>query len=265
MTGKVGQVIVFVGPSLPLAEARKLLDADYRPPAQAGDLYLATLERPAAICLIDGVFEAVPAVWRKEILYALTEGIPVFGASSMGALRAVELQPFGMRGVGRVFEAFASGEIEDDDEVALIHAPRQAGYRPLSEPLVNIREVLQRAVSASVVSPAAKVQLVAIAKQQFYPERNWNRITALGAQEGVSTAEIERLLAFIAAEEIDVKREDALSLLRYMAEISKRGFEPFKPAFQLQHSVFFTRFTEALCEGRGNRSAEEYKGSNGED
>ena len=61
--------------------------------------------RPRAIGLIDGVFLDVPAVWHRELLWALSEGVHVFGAASMGALRAAELAPFGMRGVGTIFAA----------------------------------------------------------------------------------------------------------------------------------------------------------------
>ena len=76
-------------------------------PARQGDIWRAVrAHRPVAIGLIDGVFFHEPAVWHREILWALAEGVHVFGAASMGALRAAELEPFGMRGVGRVFAAY---------------------------------------------------------------------------------------------------------------------------------------------------------------
>ena len=61
--------------------------------------------RPAVIGIIDGYFEIVPTVWHKEILWAMAQGIHVFGAASIGALRAAELDAFGMRGIGRIYEA----------------------------------------------------------------------------------------------------------------------------------------------------------------
>ena len=89
---------------------RAILDADYRPPAKQGDICRAVQERgPDAVALIDGYFEQVPAVWHKEILWAMKLGVQVYGASSMGALRAAELQQFGMIGVGKIFEAYVSG------------------------------------------------------------------------------------------------------------------------------------------------------------
>ena len=93
---------------------------------------------------MDGVFERVPAVWHKEILFALSEGIHVYGAASMGALRAAELDRFGMRGVGEVYRAYADGVLEDDDEVAVAHAGAEDGFRPISDSMVDIRATLER-------------------------------------------------------------------------------------------------------------------------
>ncbi len=67
--------IVFTGPSLTAADASAVLDARYLPPAAQGDVYRAALTRPRAIGIIDGIFERVPAVWHKEILWALARGI----------------------------------------------------------------------------------------------------------------------------------------------------------------------------------------------
>lgn len=63
-----------------------------------GDITRAASERPAVIGVIDGVFEVVPTVWHKEILWVMARGVPVYGAASIGAQRAAELAPFGMRG-----------------------------------------------------------------------------------------------------------------------------------------------------------------------
>ena len=92
-----------------------------------GSLYRAALERPQAIGPIDGYFDQRLSVWHKKILWALESGIPVFGASSMGALRAAELAAYGMTGVGAIFAKFHSGEWMDDDEVAVAHASDEHG------------------------------------------------------------------------------------------------------------------------------------------
>ena len=33
-----------------------------------------------------------------------------------------------MSGVGRIYEAFRDGILEDDDEVAVLHGPEELGY-----------------------------------------------------------------------------------------------------------------------------------------
>ena len=80
--------------------------------------------------LIDGLFDASPAVRHKELLQLMARGVPVIGAASMGALRAAELAPFGMIGVGRIFTAYAAGALVGDDEVALLHGPEELGWTP---------------------------------------------------------------------------------------------------------------------------------------
>ena len=146
--------VVFLGPTLAHDEARTVLDAEFLPPAAHGDVLRAAFRRPQAIGIVDGVFEHVPAVWHKEILFALSEGIHVYGAASMGALRAAELDRFGMRGIGEVYRAYADGVLEDDDEVAVAHAGAEDGFQAMSDPMVDIRATLDAAVSNGIVERA---------------------------------------------------------------------------------------------------------------
>src|SRR5690554_3186262 len=122
------EIVVFVGPSISVSECNQYLDAIYLPPAQCDDILSAMRLKPKIIVLIDGNFEFCAAVWHKELLYALSQNIVVYGASSMGAIRAAELSVFGMRGFGKIFEWYVSGEIERDDEVALMHGPEETKY-----------------------------------------------------------------------------------------------------------------------------------------
>src|SRR5690606_24942574 len=101
---------------------------------------------------IDGYFEHVPSVWHKEILWAMQEGIHVYGAASMGALRAAELAAFGMVGVGAIYEAYATNALEDDDEVAVAHASAEEGYRPLSNAMVDVRATFETAFVQGILS-----------------------------------------------------------------------------------------------------------------
>lgn len=223
-------IYVFAGPTLPVEQGRVELDAVFLPPAAQGDVYQAALGHPEAIGLIDGYFERVPSVWHKEILWAMAEGIHVFGSASMGALRAAELAPFGMRGVGAVFDAFLRGELEDDDEVAVVHASEEEHFRPLSEAMVNIRATLASAEQAGVIGSATRVSLERIAKGLYYPERAYPAILAL-AREDVPGTELERFRAWLPRGRVNQKREDALAMLRTMREELASHTEPKKVAY----------------------------------
>ena len=100
----------------------------------------------------------MPTVRHKEILWAMSRGIHVFGSASIGALRAAELAAFGMEGVGTIFELYRDGVLEDDDEVAIAHGPAEVGFVAGSEAMVNIRQTLQRAERDGVISAEAWVR-----------------------------------------------------------------------------------------------------------
>ena len=96
----------------------------------------------------------------------------------MGALRAAELHSFGMRGIGRIFEDYRDGRLTDDDDVALLHGPAEAGFVKLSEPMVNVRATLDRAAAGRVISRRAARTIAAAAKAKFYQDRTWPRVIA---------------------------------------------------------------------------------------
>ena len=152
--------VVFLGPTLPLEEARAILDADYRPPASAGDVMRALDPAPPAIAIIDGIFKDAPTVRHREILWALSQGVPVFGASSMGALRAAELAGAGMIGVGLVYRWFRRFPLLPDDAVAVTHAPAALGHQPLSAALVDIRRSVVAARRAGAIRREEAARLV---------------------------------------------------------------------------------------------------------
>ena len=240
-------VVVFLGPTLPHDEARTVLEAQYLPPAGHGDVLRAALRRPRAIVLLDGVFDTVPAVWHKEILFALSEGVHVYGAASMGALRAAELDQFGMRGVGAVYRAYADGTLEDDDEVAVAQADAEHGFRALSDSMVDVRATLDASVSNGIVAAPVAAAIAARVKSTFYPRRRL--VAALDRDDEAH----ERLRAWLPRGWVLQKRADALELLRVVGDDLVAGLEPFRPAWTLQRTRFWEetrRVAEHAAAGR---------------
>jgi hypothetical protein len=227
-------VFVYLGPTLAAVEAERILPATYLAPAQQGDVLRAALRSPRAIGIIDGYFDHAPAVWHKEILWAIARGIPVFGAASMGALRAVELAPFGMVGVGRIFRDFHQGILEDDDEVAIAHLGETHDYRPVSEAMVNFRETLRRAVAADIASVTIADVLLGIAKSLYYPERTWPRVLAMARERSLGALEVQRLQDWLPNGRVNLKREDALDMLTAMRRLLDDGWKPDAPNFRFQ-------------------------------
>jgi hypothetical protein len=221
-------IVVFLGPSLPLAEARSILpEAVYRPPAQQGDVLDAlTNDDPGVIALIDGQFHPARPVWHKELLLCLERGTAVYGASGIGALRAAELEAYGMRGRGEVFGWLASGELTGDDEIAHAYRFENGGYVRLSEPMVNIRATCAAARAAGAVPAAICGDAIEEAKGLYYPDRTPEAVIGRLRERGAGQPDLERLAAFCRDSRVDVAAEDARQLLREL-----RRYTPAAPPF----------------------------------
>lgn len=235
-------IFVFLGPSLPVEEAKAHLDAVYLPPVEQGDVYSLLPRDPRVILIVDGYFENRPAVWHKEILYAMAKGVHVIGASSMGALRAAELDAFGMEGVGEVYEWYRTGVLEADDEVAVRHASSADGFLNLSVALVNIRKTLQRAVEDGVISEDSRRKIIGDMRATFYPERTYENL--LRRAEGVlPRTEWERLGPFLSRNRVDLKKQDAVLALKKVRAMVESGVPPKEVAFDFLNTVWFDRLT----------------------
>jgi hypothetical protein len=228
------RAVIFAGPSLPPGLRPPFGSYfEWRPPVRQGELYRAALERPSIIGVIDGYFEVTPTVWHKEILWAMAQGIHVFGAASTGALRAAELDWFGMRGIGRIYEQYRDGALEDDDEVAILHGPAELGYPPVTEAMVNIRATLAAAVRAGCLAPSRAAELTAIAKALFYKERTYQTVLNIASASGLEAAALVRFSHWLPTGRVDQKRADAIALLDAIAAHMAAGTPPLQIDYTL--------------------------------
>lgn len=211
-----------------------------------GDLYalVESRARPGDhVAIVDGLFEQVPAVWHKEILFALSRGVHVYGASSMGALRASELHPFGMVGVGRIFEQYRDGLLTDDDEVVVAHATAEQHHRPLSTAMVSLRACLESLAARGLMSPELAASLARQAKALHYPQRGWGALLDLAREAKAPATALDAIRA--ASRERDAKAQDALALLRHLKLRAAAPPEPFEANFVLEQTAFWRGLTHS--------------------
>ena len=233
-------IIAFAGPSLATEDRDAFHSVDWRPPAEAGDLLELAGKARVTICLIDGYFDHRPAVRHKEILLLLAEGATIYGASSIGALRAAEMDGFGLRGIGAIYRAYARGTITGDDEVALVHGTAEAAWRPMSVPLVDVRATLCAGLRRGALRIEAARALLRSAAAAHYVDRNW--------EEVLNSAELPKssrgpIKAWLAHGQVAQKRLDARACLS-AALTDRLGCHPRPPMVR-------TAFVEALARERG--------------
>ena len=211
-------VAVFIGPSLSLKIAQKILPANYYPPVKMGDIYRILATGVQSIIIIDGVFHGTTPVWQREILSALQNGIKVIGTSSMGALRAAELEPYGMIGSGLVYEWYKEKRIEGDDEVSLLHGYAEQGYCALSEPLVNMRYTLATAQDRGVISNTERESLLTAMKLRYFGDRTYKALRESNAFLGLPSDRQQSLARYLETDAADLKKRDAEDTLRAFAD-----------------------------------------------
>jgi hypothetical protein len=139
----------------------------------------------------------------------------------MGALRAAELAPFGMVGVGRVYEWVSAGEVDDAD-VALLHGDAEAAHVALTVPFVNVKHAAERAVAARVLRRAEARRLVDEARRTFYQERTWGGLLR-AMKQWWKPADFARWRELERAGLPDVKAEDARACLQVARLFAERG------------------------------------------
>lgn len=232
--------VLFLGPTISTAEAKSILPhAVCLPPASCGDILQAIRLNAKIIGIIDGYYEHKPAIWHKEILFALDQGVRVYGAASLGALRAAELHEFGMVGVGEIFKSYVDGLIVSDDEVAVLHADSPP-FTVLSEALVNIRFSLVNALDNGVITRSDSEKILRAAKEMFYPARTLRSVIEDAfINEKPKQDEILKLLNRFF---VNQKKKDSYLLLGVIKE-SQRDL---RKHFDIKKTIYFKTLKEDM-------------------
>lgn len=247
--------VLFAGPSLhrdlPFI-CKHDTDLHCLGPARCGDIARAVLRGAGSIALVDGLFSENAAPWHKEILFALSRGVRIAGAASMGALRAAECRTFGMVGIGTVFRRFAVSNLTDDSDVAQLHAPRELNYLPLTEALVNIEPTLKRLAAARALSKKKALALTAVARQLHYADRTYPEIVRQCGD--LTRAEAQTVLSWLEANAVDQKRKDALAAVTWLRKQPARPRRRKRP-WAFEPTTQWLYLLEMLNDGELEKSA----------
>ena len=210
--------VIFLGPSLSREKARKILDADYRLPAKKGDLLQLILKEVNIVGLVDGYFlQDYPPTPIEVYNLVRKRNVKVFGSSSLGALRAVELGKYGMIGIGKIFRLFRDGILESDDEVAVTFTD-YTNYK--SEALIDIRYNLFLAQKYNIIDSITGRSILKVSKQTYFPYRTYEDILdKCKSKYPEINSKIESFRDYILNNRKSLKERDAVRLLKHIKSI----------------------------------------------
>jgi TfuA protein len=213
--------IIFLGPSLSHEKARKIFQADFRGPAKKGDLLRVSsiIDDTTIVGLVDALFlQDYPPSPIEVYQLMLNKNIQLFGAASLGALRAVELEKFGMIGIGKIFELYKKGKLTADDEVAVTFI--EGEHQLQSEAMIDIRFNLFLAYKSGIINVITKKTLAKIAKSIYFPYRNYtNIIDQTEKQYPALSHDLQSFRTYIMKNRQSLKERDTIKLINHVKNL----------------------------------------------
>jgi hypothetical protein len=168
----------------------------------------------------------------------------------MGALRAAELDGFGMTGMGTIYEWYSEKTIEDDDEVALLHGPEEMNFMPLTLAMVNVRANCFAAVENEIISVETASIICTAAKSIFYKDRHWLTVLEKASSTAEQTQDINSFGDWLEDHEIEQKSIDAELLCAHIAE--NDFAKPFESEFIFAETEFWFQNTKLWQREKAN-------------
>ncbi|WP_370967180.1 TfuA-like protein [Amycolatopsis sp. cg9] len=205
-------VHVYAGPSLTGSAVLELDGVCWHPPVAHGDLYRVRVAPGDSVLIVDGLYQHTAPARNKEIIELHTRGVPVYGAASIGALRACEHLGHGMAGLGSVFGWYRDGRLFSDADVALMHGDADVGYRAFTHALVSILSVTDRMAAAGRLDERTAEAIVEVARSVHFGSRT---DAVLVAAAGGLAEPMRAVLAELDPDRLgDIKRIDAEQAVR---------------------------------------------------
>jgi len=206
---------IYAGLSLDAAVARTVLPrASFSLPIARGELVRDIDEGVQVVVLIDGKFHQNLAVAPDEIRDALSCGLRIYGASSMGALRAAELQSFGMIGHGLIFEHIAAAKIFRDDFLGQVFSEEGDIIRSGSFAYIDLLMNLLELERGQHITHEKVRRLLRIYGDLFYEGRSWPALRRALSGGARSDQDLLPMAEAACRRMGSQKRRDALGVLQ---------------------------------------------------
>jgi len=214
------KILAFTGGSLPPADRSTGEDIVYVAPAEQGDMIATVLEGFETALIMDGYFYTKFPCTPFEVMLAMEEGVNVFGASSIGALRAVELDRYGMNGMGYVYEYLKASDVKPYHIVAQTYTE---GDAQLTVPLVQLISFLESAVRDGVIGQDEFRTCFHAAESIHFPSLSYRHLfSKLVGEKRIEPAKVALLEKYYdkkGRDEFDVKKKDALLLMKSFSAV----------------------------------------------
>jgi hypothetical protein len=215
------KTIIFGGPSINNDLKARFAKFEFRGPAQQGDIYQAAESTQAnRLILLDGYYKTVPAVWHKEVIYAINKGITVVGSSSLGALRAVELEPYGMKGYGRIYQWYRDGILDRDPDVAVTHTSSEDNFRTLTIPVVNVLATIKDSCfnfKAELIE-----EVLRLTRSIFFEQRTMSALVSKIDSSELEAIDKETIIKELSEKYVNQKLKDSEATLEWITDEEAR-------------------------------------------
>ena len=180
-------------------------------PIKRGDIYNDINHRFNSIAIIDGRFDQTLAVSPSEIQDGIRSGLRIYGSSSMGALRAAELNSFGMIGVGKIFDYIKNSLLFRDDFVGQVFSENNKYLKSYS--YIDFFFSAKKLVKEKKIDSESARLLCRIYSNLYYTERN-----RLGLLQKIQTykdcTKLTKSAEIVFKCNYSQKKTDALELLK---------------------------------------------------
>jgi YcaO-like protein with predicted kinase domain len=220
LAAQTEDTVAFVGGSLTKPERIRNTSIVYTAPAEQGDMLAAVLAGFRNILILDGYFHTKFPCTTFEVMLALEQGLNVFGAASIGALRAVELDRFGMTGIGHVYDYLRRQKIKPYHVVAQTYRPNDTALTP---PPIEIIYLLESATADNLITAADAARCLALVETISFPSLSFDyffrRLGETGALAAPLLSDLKNYFDRNTPEHFRIKRADALALLQSFRKI----------------------------------------------